>query len=191
MAGMEAAELLGAATARAAEQGGNHGHESPKGHTQVRQEGAEHGRICDASQETRNAEERPERPHGDQPEAGRRDRSVGGAEERREGSATPPRIEPLSISAVKDRHPVHEIQPCGRRHPPCGLFFGGLTLRAAGTRPAVTCMARHATPEEGPEMDRRNESGRIGYLVLYMMGVPIGILLLLWVLLGNNIFGPG
>jgi hypothetical protein len=52
-------------------------------------------------------------------------------------------------------------------------------------------MARHATPEEGPEMDRRNESGRIGYLVLYMMGVPIGILLLLWVLLGNNIFGPG
>jgi hypothetical protein len=40
-------------------------------------------------------------------------------------------------------------------------------------------------------MDRRNERGRIGYLVLYMMGVPIGILLLLWVLLGNNIFGPG
>jgi hypothetical protein len=40
-------------------------------------------------------------------------------------------------------------------------------------------------------MGRRDESGRIGYLVLYMMGVPIGILLLLWVLLGNNIFGPG
>ena len=40
-------------------------------------------------------------------------------------------------------------------------------------------------------MVRRKESGRIGYLVLYMMGVPIGILLLLWVLLGNNIFGPG
>jgi len=51
-------------------------------------------------------------------------------------------------------------------------------------------MTRHATPEE-EEMDRRKESGRIGYLVLYMMGVPIGILLLLWVLLGNNIFGPG
>jgi hypothetical protein len=41
-------------------------------------------------------------------------------------------------------------------------------------------------------MDRRNnESGRVGYLVLYMMGVPIGLLILLWVLLGNNIFGPG
>jgi hypothetical protein len=40
-------------------------------------------------------------------------------------------------------------------------------------------------------MDRRTESGRIGYLVVYMMGVPIGILLLLWVLLGNNTFGPG
>ena len=39
--------------------------------------------------------------------------------------------------------------------------------------------------------DRKNESGRIGYLVLYMMGVPIGLLLLLWVVLGNNIFGPG
>jgi hypothetical protein len=48
-----------------------------------------------------------------------------------------------------------------------------------------------APPEEGQEMNRRNESGRIGYLVLYLMGVPIGVLILLWVLLGNNIFGPG
>lgn len=39
--------------------------------------------------------------------------------------------------------------------------------------------------------DRKRESGRIGYLVLYMMGVPIGLLLLLWVVLGNNIFGAG
>lgn len=37
----------------------------------------------------------------------------------------------------------------------------------------------------------RDESGRIGYLVLYMMGVPIGLLLLLWVILGDNIFGAG
>ena len=36
-----------------------------------------------------------------------------------------------------------------------------------------------------------DESGRIGYVVLYFMGVPIGLLLLLWVVLGNNIFGPG
>lgn len=36
-----------------------------------------------------------------------------------------------------------------------------------------------------------DESGRVGYLVLYMMGVPVGLLLLLWVFLGNNIFGPG
>jgi hypothetical protein len=40
-------------------------------------------------------------------------------------------------------------------------------------------MARCETPVEGPETDRRYESGRIGYLVLYIMGVPIGILLLL------------
>jgi len=40
-------------------------------------------------------------------------------------------------------------------------------------------------------MNKRNESGRVGYLVLYLMGVPIGLLLLMWVLLGNNIFSPG
>jgi len=38
---------------------------------------------------------------------------------------------------------------------------------------------------------RGNESGRVGYLVLYLMGVPLGLLLLMWVLLGNNIFGAG
>lgn len=40
-------------------------------------------------------------------------------------------------------------------------------------------------------MDRRSESGRIGYLVLYLLGVPVGVLILLWVLLGNNLIGPG
>ena len=39
--------------------------------------------------------------------------------------------------------------------------------------------------------DRKAESGRVGYLVLYLMGVPIGVLLLLWVLLGNNLIGAG
>lgn len=38
---------------------------------------------------------------------------------------------------------------------------------------------------------RHGESGRIGYLVLYLMGVPVGLLLVLWLVLGNNIFGPG
>jgi hypothetical protein len=37
----------------------------------------------------------------------------------------------------------------------------------------------------------KDESGRIGYLVLYAMGVPIGLLLLLWVLLGDNLIGAG
>ncbi len=40
-------------------------------------------------------------------------------------------------------------------------------------------------------MDRHSESGRVGYLVLYLMGVPIGVLILLWVLLGNNLIGAG
>ena len=35
------------------------------------------------------------------------------------------------------------------------------------------------------------ENGRVGYLILYFMGVPIGLLLVMWVVLGNNIFGPG
>jgi hypothetical protein len=37
----------------------------------------------------------------------------------------------------------------------------------------------------------KNENGRVGYLILYLMGVPIGLLLVMWVVLGNNIFGPG
>jgi hypothetical protein len=40
-------------------------------------------------------------------------------------------------------------------------------------------------------MKRRNESGRIGYVVLYFLGVPVGLLLVLWVLLGNNLLTAG
>jgi len=36
-----------------------------------------------------------------------------------------------------------------------------------------------------------NESGRIGYAVLYFMGVPIGLIILLWVVFGNNLLTPG
>ena len=48
------------------------------------------------------------------------------------------------------------------------------------------CARRAAAGDE-----RVGESGRVGYLVLYLMGVPIGVLLLLWVLFGNNLIGPG
>lgn len=37
----------------------------------------------------------------------------------------------------------------------------------------------------------QRESGRVGYLVLWLLGAPVGVLLVLWVLLGNNLFGPG
>ncbi len=37
----------------------------------------------------------------------------------------------------------------------------------------------------------KNEMGRVGYLVLYLLGAPVGFLILLWVLLGDNIFGRG
>lgn len=40
-------------------------------------------------------------------------------------------------------------------------------------------------------MTRDKQSGRVGYLVLYLLGAPVGLLILLWVLLGNNIFGAG
>jgi len=40
-------------------------------------------------------------------------------------------------------------------------------------------------------MRPRSESGRVGYLVLYLLGAPVGLLLLLWVLLGNNLISPG
>lgn len=35
------------------------------------------------------------------------------------------------------------------------------------------------------------QHGRIGYLVLYALGVPVGILLLLWAVFGDNLLGPG
>ena len=40
-------------------------------------------------------------------------------------------------------------------------------------------------------LDRKNESGRVAYLFLYFMGAPVGLLLVLWVLFGNNLFAAG
>lgn len=44
-----------------------------------------------------------------------------------------------------------------------------------------------------PKIEERwlSEQGRVGYLVLWMLGAPVGLLLLMWVLLGNNIFSAG
>ncbi len=36
-----------------------------------------------------------------------------------------------------------------------------------------------------------SEAGKIGYLVLWLMGVPGIFLIFLWLILGNNIFGQG
>lgn len=35
------------------------------------------------------------------------------------------------------------------------------------------------------------DSGRIGYVVLWLMGAPITVLLILWAILGDNIFSAG
>lgn len=37
----------------------------------------------------------------------------------------------------------------------------------------------------------QQQSGRIGYVVLWFLGAPVGLLILLWALLGDNIFGAG
>lgn len=36
-----------------------------------------------------------------------------------------------------------------------------------------------------------DEAGRVGYLVLWLLGAPIGLLLLLWVIFGNNLLTRG
>ena len=36
-----------------------------------------------------------------------------------------------------------------------------------------------------------DESGKVGYLVLWLMGAPVGLLVLLWLVLGNNLLGAG
>ncbi len=87
------------------------------------------------------------------------------------------------------------------RHPSCGCetrsgdeFCGESCRRASGDAAGhARCdcghdsCARHAVTGEA----RGGQAGRIGYLVLYLMGVPVGVLLLLWVLFGNNLVGPG
>jgi hypothetical protein len=37
----------------------------------------------------------------------------------------------------------------------------------------------------------KTEKGKIGYVILYFLGAPIGLLLILWLILGDNLIGPG
>src|SRR5262245_22641434 len=84
--------------------------------------------------------------------------------------------------------PITDLQRVTARFGACFRVFS----RCEGLAHEMLCMQiAIATREEERGMDRRTESGRIGYLVLYLMGVPIGVLILLWVLLGNNLIGPG
>ena len=39
--------------------------------------------------------------------------------------------------------------------------------------------------------NRANQEGRVGYLVLYLLGAPVGLLLLPWVIFGNNLVTQG
>jgi hypothetical protein len=88
------------------------------------------------------------------------------------------------------------------RHPSCACtvsrtgeeFCSGSCHRASGDA------AEHARCDCGHDACARRaavgeargaQSGRVGYLVLYLMGVPVGVLILLWVLFGSNLIGPG
>ncbi len=92
-----------------------------------------------------------------------------------------------------------DVNTC--RHPSCSCsiqtgdeFCSAECSRAAGDAAEHArcdcghdgCARRAATGES-----RAGEAGLVGYLVLYLMGVPIGVLLLLWVLFGNNLVAPG
>lgn len=44
---------------------------------------------------------------------------------------------------------------------------------------------------EGDECMKNIESGRIGYVVLWLLGAPAGLLFILWLFLGNNLIGHG
>ncbi len=55
----------------------------------------------------------------------------------------------------------------------------------------TTGVERRETAPQEAIAARNSESGRIGYLFLYLLGAPIGLILLLWVVLGDNIFGAG
>jgi hypothetical protein len=85
-------------------------------------------------------------------------------------------------AATRDRDGIFRV----RQHAPGAGRILLCRLSAPRCRDAVEGAKGETT------MNRlRDESGRIGYLVLYMMGVPIGLLLLLWVILGDNIFTAG
>jgi hypothetical protein len=86
------------------------------------------------------------------------------------------------------------------RHPACdcetraGAEFCSEECRRASGDAAehARCDCGHSECSENAATgEHAGESGRVGYLVLYMMGVPIGVLLLLWVLFGNNLIAPG
>jgi hypothetical protein len=35
------------------------------------------------------------------------------------------------------------------------------------------------------------DDGKVGYLVLWLMGAPITLLFILWIIFGNNLIGAG
>ncbi len=42
-----------------------------------------------------------------------------------------------------------------------------------------------------PRQFGNTEYGKVGYLVLWLMGAPITLLLILWIIFGNNLISPG
>ena len=37
----------------------------------------------------------------------------------------------------------------------------------------------------------KSEAGKVGYFILWLMGAPLGLLIILWLIFGSNLIGPG
>ena len=92
---------------------------------------------------------------------------------------------------------IEQLRKLGRLRigPEQGLDRAGELFRKPGVAaphaaPGWSASCSGGSVQEDPLMTS-NESGRVGYLVLYLLGAPIGLLLLLWVVLGDNLIGAG
>ena len=79
----------------------------------------------------------------------------------------------------------HFLQTQWARDPPTAVFWRA----APGPELAPPRLpASNASTRGGFTMKHLdNDSGRVGYAVLYFMGVPIGLIIVLWVIFGNNL----
>jgi hypothetical protein len=65
-----------------------------------------------------------------------------------------------------------------QRHHCLLLFFGAM----------IKTRIRHM---ESKKEKPSQEGGKVGYVILWFLGAPVSLLVVMWLFLGNNIFGAG